>query len=200
MATEIETKFVFDTYQQICKSFDKTRTSIWKCVQTFLNEIPRGSTLLEIGCGNGKNMQYRKDIFPFGIDFVPNFVELCNKKGLNVIQGNALCLPFPDNSFDYAISIAVFHHLSTEERRIIALKEMNRIIKKGGKGLVVCWALDDKQGDSFIEWKDKEQNILGNRFYYFYSKSEFEKYAENVSLKKIYFEENNWVLEFEKVS
>ena len=34
------------------------------------------------------------------------------------------------------------HHLSTEERRLTALREMGRILKSGGHMLVYVWAME----------------------------------------------------------
>ena len=52
-----------------------------------------------------------------------------------------------DASFDYAICIAVLHHLSTQERRVSALKEMQRILRPGGRALVTVWAKEQKYKD-----------------------------------------------------
>lgn len=196
MLSTIEKEYVYDTYQCIFQHFDKTRHSVWKCVKKFIDSIPPSSSLLEIGCGNGKNLQYRKDLNSVGVDFVPNFVRLCKEKGLNVLEANALDLPFPDETFDFAISIAVFHHLSTEERRIRALREMKRVLKKGGRGLVVCWGI--KKGDQFVEWKRTKK---GNRYYHFYDENSFQEYTQKIHSvsNKISWEEGNWVFEFTSI-
>ena len=39
-------------------------------------------------------------------------------------------LPFSDASFDFAISSLFFHHL-TDEQIVIALREMNRVARRG---------------------------------------------------------------------
>ena len=51
-------------------------------------------------------------------------------------------IPIRSCVLDYAISIAVVHHLSTEERRIQAIGEMLRIVKKQGEILVYVWAFE----------------------------------------------------------
>lgn len=192
--TMIEKEYVYDTYQTISHHFDKTRYSIWNCVKHFLDNISSSTNLLEIGCGNGKHLNYRKDILSIGIDFVPNFVTLCKQKGLNAMEGNALDIPFPDEIFDNVISIAVFHHLSTEERRRDALKEMYRVLKKGGKGMIMCWGI--QKGDQYVPWKDANKD----RYYHFYDKEKFRTYTEciNVTEGMIGWEEGNWIYEFVK--
>jgi SAM-dependent methyltransferase len=203
---QTETDFVLNTYQTISKEFDITRGYVWTCVKDFLNTVEKHSSLLEIGCGNGKNLLYRSDLHSVGIDFVPNFVELCQKRGLSVLQGHALSLPFLDETFENVISIAVFHHLSTQERRENAVNEMLRVLKKGGKGMIVCWAYEQeyngikstankslKKGDQYIGW-----NKNNKRFYYVYDKPEFEEYTSTLKDKRIYWEEGNWICVFTK--
>jgi ubiquinone/menaquinone biosynthesis C-methylase UbiE len=203
MTTAIEHQNVYETYQEISDEFDSTRHSVWPSVKSFIASIPAQSSLLEIGCGNGKNLAYRNDLDSTGIDFVPKFVAICRNKGLNVLEGNAIALPFDDNSFDNVISVAVFHHLSTEERRIVALREMVRVLKPGGRGMVVCWAFeqseskrDIKEGDQYITWRT-EQCL---RFYHCYSKVSFENYTTCVSVSQghIWWQKGNWIFEFTK--
>jgi ubiquinone/menaquinone biosynthesis C-methylase UbiE len=210
--TGIERTNVYDTYGKISSHFDKTRHHVWPCVRDFLDTLSIGSSLLEIGCGNGKNLLYRSDLDSTGIDFVPSFVSICREKGLAVIEGNAIDLPYSNDSFDTVISVAVFHHLSSEERRQEALREMYRVLKPGGQGLVVCWAYEQnichageqltsghyrtlKDGDQYVDWQDKT-----TRYYYCYNKDLFEKYTSCISpaRKDIWWQKGNWILQFTK--
>ena len=54
---------------------------------------------------------------------------------------NNLSIPLKDNIADYVLSIAVVHHLTTEERRYKAVSEMIRILKPGGKMIIQVWAM-----------------------------------------------------------
>lgn len=61
-------------------------------------------------------------------------------------------MPHPPHSFDFAISIAVVHHLSTPARRVEAVKcildilrpPQKDISRSGGKALIYVWALEQK--------------------------------------------------------
>lgn len=50
-------------------------------------------------------------------------------------------MPLRSGSVDAVLSIAVLHHISTEARRVAALRELMRVLRLGGELLVsVRWA------------------------------------------------------------
>lgn len=51
---------------------------------------------------------------------------------------------FRSNAFDVCLCIAVLHHLSTAERRLLGLRELVRITRPGGLVLVYVWALEQE--------------------------------------------------------
>jgi len=58
---------------------------------------------------------------------------------------------------DAAISIAVIHHFATPERRLQAVHEMVRVIRRGGRGLIAVWAFEQAKAshheqDVFVPW------------------------------------------------
>ena len=216
--SKTEQNNVFDVYDNIFDHFSDTRNSVWDSVGLFLNKQPENSSGFEIGCGNGKNMHYAEELGHSitGIDTCINFVRLCNKNRLKVHLANAVDEIYIDNSFDYCISIAVFHHLSTEETRIRALLNMINIIKPGGLGLISVWAVEQsghsnkkfKPGDNIVKWhkpydiENKRQYDIYNRYYYIFTQDMFTEYInqfENIiSVNAIYNEKGNWFCEFTK--
>lgn len=44
-------------------------------------------------------------------------------------------------AFDAAISIAVLHHVSSLERRRLAVEDVVRMIKPGGRALITVWCV-----------------------------------------------------------
>ena len=131
---EMELSNVVAIYEKIGTYFSNTRQKPWDWIQEFLDSIPQNSNILDIGCGNGRNMTNINHNFT-GVDNCNSFIEICKKKGLYAIKTDMTNLPFEDNTFDAIISIASFHHLATVERRIAALEEMNRVLKPGGRFL-----------------------------------------------------------------
>lgn len=79
-----------------------------------------------------------------GLDFSSNMLEVgrqkVSKEGLDkqieLVQGNAMELPFPDNSFDYATIGFGLRNVPDYTR---VLQEMQRVVKPGGQ--VVCLEL-----------------------------------------------------------
>lgn len=49
---------------------------------------------------------------------------------ISPVQGNALCLPFADDAFDFAFCSLFTHHL-TDEQIPVALREMSRVARRG---------------------------------------------------------------------
>ena len=78
----------------------------------------------DIGCGNGKNMMYRKDCTNIGCDFSTGLVDICQKKNLKRRLWRILKIPFKNDMFNYTICIVVIHHLSTVEKRKKAMSEL----------------------------------------------------------------------------
>ena len=52
----IENLSIEGVYDKIAEHFDNTRYSIWGSVKKFIDIFETGAKVLEIGCGNGKNM------------------------------------------------------------------------------------------------------------------------------------------------
>jgi len=126
-------------YSSIAVSFSRTRFSVWIEVQDFLNDLTTNNKILDAGCGNGKNMLYRKDLDMFGIDNCQEFIRICQERNLNVVWGDILEIPYANKYFDATMSIAVIHHLKTFQERCLAIQEVIRVTKKGGKVFIMLW-------------------------------------------------------------
>ncbi|KAI4122264.1 MAG: hypothetical protein LQ338_005911 [Usnochroma carphineum] len=159
-ADAYEEEHVHLVYEQIASHFSSTRYKPWPIVEGFLQDLPGGSVGLDVGCGNGKYLAVNPNIFILASDRSENLVKIASQHQphTSVVADNLL-LPHPPASFDFAISIAVVHHLSTRERRvqaIVAILETLRPQAKvergqseevnilGGKALIYVWALEQK--------------------------------------------------------
>lgn len=208
---------VINVYDVIADNFSDTRRTVWNGVKDFLDSQERGSIGFEAGMGNGKNMLYRNDLKMKGIDTCERFVELGLSYGLDVEKCNILDYVQDLNKYDFAISIAVFHHLSTEINRFCAMYNFISLIKPGGKGLVTVWSVEQdadskrifKNGDNYISWHKPRIIKNGsqvfdkfNRYYYVFNKDGFTEYISKfkilINIDKIYNEKGNWFCVFTK--
>ena len=205
----IEDIYVKDVYNSIANEFSDTRYRPWTCVESFLDNLEKDKIIGDIGCGNGKNMLYRKDLINYGCDFSKELVKICLKQNLNVIEGDILNIPYKDNSFDYTLCIAVIHHLSTIDKRIKSINELIRVTKPGGKILILVWALEQEcnskrkftKQENYVDWKNKSKQLLGKRYYYVFKKNELENLVSSINVKivKSFYEKGNHGVILEKV-
>nr|CAG8492399.1 14414_t:CDS:2 [Entrophospora candida] len=139
-----EEKYVHEVYEAIAPHFSQTRYKPWPVVENFLKELEMGSMGADIGCGNGKYFGVNKNTFMIGTDRSSKLIEICKSRGFECLIDDALNLPFRNECFDFVISIAVIHHLTTSERRVKAIKELFRITKPNSKILIYVWALEQQ--------------------------------------------------------
>lgn len=157
---EIEKKYVHRVYDAIAPHFSATRFAKWPKVASFLNTLPSGSLVVDAGCGNGKYLGLNPDCFFVGCDISAPLINICADRGHEVIVADALNLPYRTDFGDAAISIAVLHHLSTEERRKIAIHELVRIVKKGGLVLITVWAVEQEDKSLVTKWTPLPETYL----------------------------------------
>lgn len=177
---EFEKATVCGVYNQIADRFNKTRGYGWSWIKEFMETVPKGSTIYDIGCGSGRNMSYPNINF-IGVDNCENLLNICVEKGLNVVNSDMCALPFENESADVIMSVASFHHLSTTERRVAALNEFYRVLKPGGKILLSVWSKEqpkktrrvfEKYGDTMVKWD--QQGDIFERYYYIFQLAELE--------------------------
>lgn len=186
-------------YNKNYKRFDISRVRIWSSVRKFTSFMKPNSKVLDIGCGNGKNIKYLLDncMEVKGIDFSSKLVEICQEKNLDVIEADMRNLPYQDNTFDYGICIAALHHLQEEKDRIQALNEMIRVCKDGAEILVTVWSVEQcstsnekhrnfTYGDNYVPW----ENV--NRYYFIYDKQHIEEFLKEFNVKELKWERGNW--------
>lgn len=80
-----------------------------------------------------------------GSDICPELVSIGRRRGHEVIISDCLNLPYKTNLFDSLICIAVIHHLSTDCRRLAAIRELVRVLRPGGTMLLYVWAMEQER-------------------------------------------------------
>lgn len=171
-----ETNDVKNQYNQIAKSFSKTRYKKWDCVIKFLKDIKPSDKVLELGCGNGKNIYDIKDQ-SLGVDICPELCNICKEKGIKVIESDILNFN-TDQKFDYILCIAVIHHLNKHDDRIKLIRKIKSLLKENGKAIITCWNTNEirynfNHGDNMVKFGQI------NRYYYIFEPNELYNLCKN---------------------
>ena len=102
--------------------------------------LPMGGLVLDVGCGTGQlGAAISSEGYDvFGVDLAASMVARARQRGLTATYaGVTTALPFGDDSFDLALTVATLHHLETPERVAATVREMGRVVRRGG--YVVLW-------------------------------------------------------------
>jgi tRNA (uracil-5-)-methyltransferase TRM9 len=236
---EYERDNVHTVYEQIATHFSSTRYKVqacpvirftqhcltnalqpWPVISAYVSNFPPGSLGIDVGCGNGKNLSINQDVHFIASDRSPSLVKIAaSNHPHDVVVADILDLPYSQGRFDFAICIAVVHHLSTHERRMAAIQAVLEPLKPRnlsgendliGTALIFVWALEQK--DSRRGWDaGDEQNVMVpwvlksggtvnapekvfNRYYHLYRKNELEECIREAGGEVVQsgYEKDNW--------
>ncbi|KAH7481915.1 hypothetical protein KRP22_011121 [Phytophthora ramorum] len=159
--TELEREHVHKVYDLIAPHFSHTRHHPWPQVTTFLDELQPGALVADVGCGNGKYLRVNPSVCMIGADRSIPLMQTGASSDRNMLGCDALKVPLRTGAFDAALSIAVLHHISTDERRVALISELARLVRVGGQVLIVAWAFEQderskrrfEKQDVMVEWK-----------------------------------------------
>jgi MPBQ/MSBQ methyltransferase len=123
-----------------------------------LDKLPRGTTVLDVGCGIGGSSRILAKDYGFevtGITISPNQVQRAQEltsQGVNAKfqVDDALALSFPDNSFDVVWSIEAGPHMPDKAKYA---QEMMRVLKPGGILVVADWNQRDDRALPLNFWE-----------------------------------------------
>lgn len=98
-----------------------------------------GERILDLGCGEGLLLQELSKKYPekiiVGLD---PWEEILSKamarqsQNITLILGNSYNIPFKDETFDAVTCLNLFYNLPEKSDVIATLREMHRILKRGG--------------------------------------------------------------------
>lgn len=161
---------VHKVFEKISENYDKMNSVIsfqqhikWRNDTMKRMDVKKGSKALDVCCGTGDwTIALAEAVGPdgevTGLDFSQNMLNVGKEKvkklgikQVSLIHGNAMELPFPDNSFDY---VTIGFGLRNVPDYLQVLKEMRRVLKPGG--VAVCL-------------ETSQPTLIGYRqLYYFY--------------------------------
>ena len=143
--------------------------------------------LLNLGCGHGPDFLPFKEKFElYGVDFAPEMIKLARKYArkfnfrVRLEVADVQKLPYPDDSFDWAIAVATYHHIEGEESRLRALRELRRVLRPGGEAFITVWNRWQPRfwfgrRQVLVPWRQRGKTLY--RYYYLFSYAELEKLA-----------------------
>ena len=182
-------------WDDIAEQWHKFRQQKFKPVYDFIEEYkPRKGKILEIGCGNCRNLiPFAKLGFEcYGIDFSKKMLDQAkkfavkNKVRIELKKADMTKIPYKKNYFDYVLHIASLHNLKTEKERIRSLQEAYRVLKPNGVVLLTVWNklqlrfLFSKK-DVFIPWFIKNKKY--QRFYHLFDYFELKGLIKETKFK-----------------
>lgn len=90
----------------------------------FLNNLDRSVKILEVGSNIGLQLQFLQRmgfVNLYGIEILPYAVELSKSRteGINIIQGNALDIPFQGGWFDLIFTSGLLIHIPPKDLPIV---------------------------------------------------------------------------------
>lgn len=148
---------VHKVFEKISDNYDHMNSVIsfqqhirWRKDTMNRMKVKKGASALDICCGTADWTIALADAVGekgkvVGLDFSANMLKVgqqkldaLNIKNTRLVQGNAMELPFEDNSFDY---VTIGFGLRNVPDYLAVLKEMHRVVKPGG--MAVC--LDTSQ-------------------------------------------------------
>ena len=175
-----------EVFDQIAESWYGVRH--WPLLKEELDALAvrwQGGNLLNIGCAHGPDfLPFSHGFELWGLDSSPAMLKQAVRYStkfkfyVNLVAADAVSLPFPDNSFDWAISVAAYHHIRGREEREKAFKELRRVLKPKGEAFVTVWNRGQprfwfRSKEQQVPWRLKEKTVY--RYYYLFSYGELRK-------------------------
>jgi SAM-dependent methyltransferase len=175
-----------EVFDEIAESWYRVRH--WPLLRDDLDALAarwQGGKLLNVGCAHGPDfLSFRQGFELYGVDSSPAMVrQAIGYSGkfnfyVNLAICDALSLPFADDVFDRAISVATYHHIRGRQERQKAFTELRRVLKTEGEAFLTVWNWGQprfwlKPREQWIPWKLKERTVY--RYYHLFSYGELRR-------------------------
>ncbi|MBN1969091.1 MAG: class I SAM-dependent methyltransferase [Candidatus Delongbacteria bacterium] len=135
-------------YERFAKFFGMNRKFFQNCVGDI--SLSKGMNALDLGCGTGfltYELAVKSDNNSaiIGVDISDDQLNFARSKvdffpcNIDFIKCSMDSLDFPDEIFDVVISSMAFHETPPSVRRK-AISEVTRVLKNGGKFILIDWS------------------------------------------------------------
>lgn len=117
----------------------------------------KGDKILEVGCGTGRIYDVLKagtDLHYTGLDMSQAMLKLFHNRypDIPLVEGDAMALPFPNNSFDLVICFEVIRHLVDYQK---VIEEMHRVARR-----TVLFTIEVTEGPSIYTGEERYGSYL----------------------------------------
>ncbi len=185
-----------DIFNQIAPGWYNFRHwSIFRAELEALAHKWQKGRLLNIGCAHGPDFLPFKDGFElYGVDFSAEMLKFARKYSqkfnfaVNPSVAEVGHLPYRDETFDWAISVATYHHIKGKEERQAALSELRRVLKPGGEAFITVWNRWQprfwlSRRDVAVPWRKKDKTLY--RYYHLFSYHELERLVKKADFEVV---------------
>jgi len=194
------------TYEDIAEDVEERRQTPWTDVIEFEKALPRNQTILELGCGSGRNAAHFAEAGHrvIAIDFARGMLGRAATRAkensvagsVNLVQADVTAPPIKDSSVDVCLYIAALHHLPTRQERIGSLEQVRRCLKPNGEVLISVWAFEQRRFQRILERHKLKQEGFGDvlipieskggqairRFYHLFIEGELDQLVADAGL------------------
>jgi len=168
----------------------------WTIFRDELEALARrwqGGRLLNLGCAHGPDfLPFVRSFELYGVDSSARMLGLAQKYSrkfgfeADLSLANVISLPYADQTFDWAISVAAYSYIKREGERRAALSELRRVLKPGGEAFITVWNRRQprfwfKGKEVMVPWRSKRETWY--RYYYLFSYAELERRVEEAGFE-----------------
>jgi tRNA (uracil-5-)-methyltransferase TRM9 len=202
-------------YQTFAAPFAATRARVQPGARRLLERIPPGAAVVDLGCGNGNAAAWLAGHKPLlrylGLDSSEQLLEIA-RAGAYPFPAEFRTTDFSDPGwgstieaagFDFALALAVLHHLPGAAARLAFLRACRRLLAPGGtlflsnwrflrgarlQARIVAWEeiglaeSDVDAGDFLLDWRREGRGL---RYVHILDESERSKLAEESGFSEI---------------
>jgi SAM-dependent methyltransferase len=204
-----------DLYDDIAPVFDRSRGKApWDPLVEFMSDpsarealsaVLPGGTVMDLGCGNGRNMACITRIFKaarcVGMDFSASLLnaaltDAASRPRRDVVQASMTGLPFRDGAFAAVACVAALHHSPSKGSMRETLGRVRDSLRGGGLVVVSVWrkwqnrfrvqviknylSFNPRPGLVHVPWKDARDGTVHDREYYLLSRREITRILKDL--------------------
>lgn len=154
-------------YQTFAEHFSATRQRLQPGVIEAVKTIPHGSSLLDLGCGNGllaAHLAKSGHTGPYiGIDSAENLIEIARAQQVpnaRFLTGNLAApdwdTPLAGERFDYILCFATLHHLPGKALRAHFLHKVRQLLSPDGRFIFSNWQFlnSERLKERIVPWAE----------------------------------------------